>query len=99
MSIPNYTEAQVKALRGSGKIDLQAAKQFAQDWGKSPKSIIAKAVSMGVYTAQARPLKGAAKPRKADIVAAIAKATQADSLDGLEKAPAIALNNLLMAIK
>ena len=99
MSIPNYTEAQVKALRGSGKIDLQAAKQFAQDWGKSPKSIIAKAVSMGVYTAQARPLKGAAKPRKADIVAAIAKATQADSLDGLEKAPAVALSNLLMAIK
>ena len=99
MSIPNYTEAQVKALRGSGKIDLQAAKQFAQDWGKSPKSIIANAVSMGVYTAQARPLKGAAKPRKADIVAAIAKATQADSLDGLEKAPAVALSNLLMAIK
>ena len=99
MSIPNYTEAQVKALRGSGKIDLQAAKQFAQDWGKSPKSIIAKAVSMGVYTAQARPLKGAAKPRKADIVAAIAKATQADGLDGLEKAPAVALSNLLMAIK
>ena len=98
MSIPNYTEAQVKALRGSGKIDLQAAKQFAQDWGKSPKSIIAKAVSMGVYTAQARPLKGAAKPRKADIVAAIAKATQADSLDGLEKAPAVALNNLLAAL-
>mgnify|MGYP006249315347 FL=1 len=54
---------------------------------------------MGVYTAQARPVKGAAKPRKADIVAAIAKATQADSLDGLEKAPAVALNNLLMAIK
>ena len=99
MSQPNYTEAQVKALKGSGEIDLQAAKQFAQDWGKSPKSIIAKAVSMGVYTAQARPLKGAAKPRKADIVAAIAKATQADSLDGLEKAPAVALSNLLMAIK
>ena len=98
MSLPNYTEAQVKALKGSGKIDLQAAKKFAQDWGKSPKSIIAKAVSMGVYTAQARPVKGAAKPRKADIVAAIAKATQADSLDGLEKAPAKALSNLLMAI-
>ena len=98
MSLPNYTEAQVKALRGSGKIDLQAAKQFAKDWGKWPKSIIAKAVSLGVYTAQARPVKGAAKPRKADLVASIAKATQADGLDGLEKAPAVALNNLLMAI-
>ena len=97
MTTPNYTEAQVKALKQG--VTLATAKQFAKDWRKSPKSIIAKAVSMGVYTAQARPLKGAAKPRKADIVAAIAKATQAESLDGLEKAPAIALNNLLMAIK
>ena len=96
MSLPNYTEAQVKALKQG--VTLATAKQFAKDWGKSPKSIIAKAVSMGVYTAQARPVKGAAKPRKADIVAAIVKATQADSLDGLEKAPMSALNNLLRAI-
>ena len=99
MSLPNYTEAQVKALRGSGKIDLQAAKKFATDWKKSPKSVIAKAVSLGIYQAEVRAKRATAKPRKADIVAAIAKATQADSLDGLEKAPASALNNLLMAIK
>ena len=96
MTTPNYTETQVKALKHG--VILATAKQFAKAWGKSPKSIIAKAVSMGVYTAQARPVKGAAKPRKADIVAAIVKATQADSLDGLEKAPMSALNNLLKAI-
>ena len=99
MSQPNYTEAQVKALRGSGKIDLEAAKKFAQDWGKSPKSIIAKEVSLGVYAAMPKAAKVGKRPTKADLVAAILKATQADSLDGLEKAPAIALNNLLMAIK
>jgi len=32
------------------------------------------------------------------LVAAIAKATDAESLAGLEKAPAVALSNLLMAI-
>ena len=99
MTTPNYTETQVKALKGSGKIDLQAAKRFAEDWGKSPKSIIAKAVSLGVYAAMPRAAKVGKRPTKADLVAAILKATQADSLDGLEKAPAIALNNLLMAIK
>ena len=98
MSIPNYTETQVKALKGSGKIDLQAAKKFATDWKKSYKSVIAKAVSLGVYKAEVRAKRATAKPRKADIVAAIAKATQAEKLDGLEKAPMSALTNLLKAI-
>ena len=99
MSLPNYTEAQVKALKGSGKIDLQTAKKFATDWKKSHKSVIAKAVSLGIYQAEVRAKRATAKPRKADIVTAIAKATQAEKLDGLEKAPMLALTNLLMAIK
>ena len=98
MSLPNYTEAQVKALKGSGKIDLQTAKKFATDWKKSHKSVIAKAVSLGVYKAEIKATRTTAKPRKADIVAAIAKATQAEKLDGLEKAPMLALTNLLKAI-
>ena len=98
MSIPNYTEAQVKALKGSGKIDLQSAKKFATNWKKSPKSVIAKAVSLGIYQAEVRAKRATAKPRKADIVAAIVKATQAEKLDGLEKAPMLALTNLLKAI-
>ena len=99
MSLSPYTEAQVKALKGSGKIDLQTAKKFATDWKKSPKSVIAKAVSLGIYQAEVRAKRATAKPRKADIVASIAKATQAEKLDGLEKAPMSALTNLLMAIK
>ena len=96
MSQPNYTEAQVKALKQG--VTLATAKRFAQDWGKSPKSIIAKAVSLGVYTAQARPAKVGAKPTKADLVAAIAKATDSDSLAGLERASMASLNSLLKAI-
>ena len=98
MSLPNYTEAQVKALRGSGKVDLQAAKKFATDWKKSPKSVIAKAVSLGIYQAEVRAKRATAKPRKADMVAAIVKALDAEKLDGLEKAPMSALSNLLKAI-
>ena len=98
MSIPNYTEAQVKALLKAQPVTLAVAKKLAIDWNKSVKSIVAKSVSMGVYVAAERAERKGAKPTKADLVAAIAKATDSDSLAGLEKAPAVALNNLLMAI-
>ena len=98
MSLPNYTEAQVKALVKAQPVTLAVAKQFAADWNKSVKSIVAKSVSMGVYVAAERAERKGAKPTKADLVKAIAKATDSASLAGLEKAPAVALNNLLMAI-
>ena len=98
MSIPNYTEAQVKALREAKPVTLAVAKQFAADWNKSVKSIVAKSVSMGAYKAAERAERKGAKPTKADLVEAIAKATDAESLAGLEKAPAVALNNLLKAL-
>ena len=98
MSIPNYTEAQVKALRDASPVTLAVAKQFAADWNKSVKSIVAKSVSMGAYKAAERAERKGAKLTKADLVAAIAKATDAESLAGLEKAPAVALSNLLAAI-
>ena len=98
MSLPNYTEAQVKALRDASPVTLAVAKRFAIDWNKSVKSIVAKSVSMGAYKAAERAERKGAKPTKADLVAAIAKATDSDSLAGLEKAPAVALSNLLAAI-
>ena len=54
MSLPNYTEAQVKALREAQPVTLAVAKQFAADWNKSVKSIVAKSVSMGAYKAAER---------------------------------------------
>ena len=97
MSIPNYTEAQVKELQKQ-EITLAIARQFATNWNKSVKSIIAKAVSLGVYKAEQRVKARTRKISKADLVKAIAKATDAESLHGLEKAPTVALNNLLKAI-
>jgi len=98
MSLPKYTEAQVKALREAKPVTLANAKQFAADWNKSVKSIVSKSVNMGVYEAAERAERKGAKPTKADLVKAIAKATDAESLAGLEKAPAVALSNLLKAL-
>ena len=95
-----YTQAQIKELKDQGKVDLQMAKKFADTWKKSQKSVIAKCASMGIYHAKPRYNKAgkSVKITKADLVKAIAKANQAESLNGLEKAPTVALNNLLKAI-
>ena len=95
-----YTSAQVKELKEIGSVDLQKAMQLAKAWKKSRHSIIAKCSSMGIYDAKPRYNKAgkSVKITKADLVKAIAKATKAQGIGELEKAPAIALNNLLKAI-
>ena len=99
MSLPNYTEAQVKALRDASPVTLAVAKQFATDWNKSVKSIVSKSVSMGAYKAAERAERKGAKPTKADLVSEIKRALATDdSLEGLELAKAQALINLLKAI-
>ena len=104
MSIPNYTEAQVKALREAKPVTLAVAKQFAADWNKSQGSIIAKSRALGTYIPASKPSKAKStaptKMTKAELVRAIAaskKLSMAD-LAGLERAPAIALKTLLGAI-
>ena len=100
MSIPNYTEAQVNALREAVPVTLAVAKQFAADWNKSVKSIVAKSVSMGVYAAAERAERKGAKPSKADLVRSIAESLDADSgsLDGLRGATTAALTALMANI-
>jgi hypothetical protein len=94
-----YTSAQVKELKEIGSVDLQMAKQLAKTWGKSQASMIAKCSSMGIYTKAPYSKAGkSVKTTKADLVRAIAKATKAQGIGELEKAPAIALNNLLKAL-
>ena len=98
MQTPHYTPELVTALKNAAPISIGQARKIAQDMGKSTKSIVAKCVSLGIYAAQPRKVSGTAKIRKADLVAAIARSTGADSLDGLEKAPATALSNLLASL-
>ena len=101
-----YTEAQVAALHKAaeqvGTLNGDIAGQLAAELGQSKRSIVAKIGSLGLpYQAAKRPVKGTRATSKADYVAAIAKALDADArdLDGLEKATARALSGLLASIR
>ena len=99
---PNYSVDAVQAIRDAAPLDQAKATALAADLGKSPRSIIAKALSLGVAYNSKKPTNKNGLPvsRKIDTVHAIAKALDmsADDLDGLTKAPAKALDNLLMNI-
>ena len=100
-----YTETQVAALHKAaeqyGTLNGDIAGQLAAELGQSKRSIVAKIGSLGLpYAAAKRPTKGTRATSKAEYVAAIAKALDmpVDDLDGLAKAPRLALDNLLMNI-
>jgi hypothetical protein len=89
-------------INGYDAFNKATATEIADKIGKSPRSVIAKIKSMGLsYTVQ-RPVRKDGSPvsRKADTVAAIAKALDMDldDLDGLTKAPRSALIALLREI-
>ena len=102
MSKLNYTPEMLAVIKGYDAFNKATATEIAAKIGKSPRSVIAKIKSMGLsYTVQ-RPVRkdGSAISRKADTVAAIAKALdmELDDLDGLAKAPRSALIALLREI-
>jgi len=102
MSQPNYTPSMLAVINGYDAFNKATATEIADKIGKSPRSVIAKIKSMGLsYTVQ-RPVRKDGSPvsRKADTVAAIAKALDMDldDLDGLTKAPRSALIALLREI-
>ena len=102
MSQPNYTPSMLAVIKGYDSFNKETATEIAAKIGKSPRSVIAKIKSMGLsYTVQ-RPVRKDGSPvsRKADTVAAIAKALDMDldDLDGLTKAPRSALIALLREI-
>ena len=95
-----YTDTQVAALHKAaeqfGTLNSEIAGKLADDLGQSKRSVIAKIGSLGLpYAAAKRPVKGTRATSKAEYVAAIAKALDADArdLDGLEKATARALSD------
>ena len=99
---PNYTPAMLAVFEEYELFNKAVAAEIGAKIGKSPRSVIAKIKSMGLpYTVQ-RPVRkdGSAISRKADTVAAIAKALdmELDDLDGLAKAPRSALIALLREI-
>lgn len=101
-----YSEKQVVALQNAatqlGTLNGEIAGQLAVDLGQSKRSVIAKIKSLGLpYAVAKKPVKGTRATSKADYVAAIAKALDADAseLAGLEKATAVALSGLLSSIR
>ncbi len=102
MSKLNYTPEMLAVIKGYDAFNKATATEIAAKIGKSPRSVIAKIKSMGLsYTVQ-RPVRKDGSPvsRKADTVAAIAKALdmELEDLDGLAKAPRSALIALLREI-
>jgi hypothetical protein len=98
-NMSNYTPEMVARIEAAAPLNLSVAKNLAADFGLSHRSVISKAKSLGVDYVKAAPAaKRATGASKADLVAAIQNATNADDLDGLEKATARALSNLLASL-
>lgn len=89
---PNFTVAQEAAIKAAAPLDLAKATALGAEMGKGYRSIIAKAVRMGVAYNRKQPTTKTGEPveKKEDIVADIAAIVEA-TLDGLEKAPKPAL--------
>ena len=100
MTKPNYTPEMVQMLRDAQPIDFDKAQALAKELNRNVRSIIAKVKREGLdYISKPAPAKKKAAPTKGDLVAAICKALDIDSCDGLEKATGIALAKLLANIE
>ncbi len=103
MSNPNYSPEMVAALKAEPIWNLETAKRVSREMGKTTRSIVAKVINLGLdYQATPRSVRkdGSDIIRKADTVAAIAKALDADAdeLAGLARASRSALEALLREI-
>ncbi len=96
MTDVNYTPEMVATIEAAQPLDLAKAKALGAQLDRGYRSIIAKAKREGFeYISKPAPAKKKAAPSKAELVSAIAKAVDCDTLDGLEKATGQALAKLL----
>ena len=89
MSNPNYTPSMLATIKGYDSFNKDVAAEIAVKIGKSPRSVIAKIKSLGLpYTVQ-RPVRKDGSPvsRKAETVAAIAKAPRSALIALLREIP------------
>ena len=94
MENKNYTEAQEARMAEFDVIDAATAQELADEFGKNVKSVIAKAVRMGLYKAKERTSKTGGKIESKEQIVADIAAIVGKSLDGLEKAPKLVLQEL-----
>mgnify|MGYP001242520746 FL=1 len=98
----NYTPEMEQAIKAESPLNIAKARKLAIELGRKPRSVIAKAISMGLPYEAAKPTRknGAPIIRKSDYVRAIEKALSSGegALVGLEKATRSALDVLLSEI-
>jgi len=90
----NYTGAQEARMAEFEFIDAAIAQELADEFGKNQKSVIAKAVRMGIYKAKEKTSKTGGKVESKEQIVADIAAIVGKSLDGLEKAPKLVLQEL-----
>ena len=96
MTNVNYTPEMVAVLEAAQPIDYAKAQELGLQLDRGVRSIIAKCKREGIeYISKPAPAKKKAAPSKAELVGAIAKAVDCDTLDGLEKATGQSLAKLL----
>ena len=94
-----YTPTMIEKMSKAQPLNLSKAQAFASEFGVSHRSIIAKALSLGLtYEKKAVSSSSSDRPTKADLVREIEQSLQGESLDGLQGASMRSLQNLLMSI-
>ena len=98
-TMSKYTPTMIEAMRDAQPLNLEKAQSFSSEWGMSYRSIIAKALSLGLtYEKKTVISSSSSKPTKKDLVREIEQSLQGESLVGLEGASMRSLHNLLMSI-
>lgn len=93
----NYTAKMVARLNESSPITRSVADDLAAEFGLPVRSVISKAVLLGLY--QKPVAVSSSRTTKVEMVKAIEKSLDSDSLDGLEGASMRSLDALLMSIR
>ena len=94
----NYTTKMIAIMDDRSPITRSVADDLAAEFGLPVRSVISKAVMLGLYK-KAEPKAKASRSTKAEMVQAIEKALQGESLEGLEGASMRSLSALLMSIQ
>lgn len=92
---PNFTSEQEQQISDAAPLNLAKATALAEQMGKTARSIIAKAVRMGVAYERKQPTtKAGGKVEKKETIVAEIATLVSGNLDGLDKAPKAALQAL-----
>ena len=98
-NMSKYTPTMIEKMSKAQPLNLAKAQSFASEFGVSHRSIIAKALSLGLtYEKKAVVASSSDRPTKADLVREIERSLQGESLDGLQGASMRSLQSLLMSI-